>query len=221
MVCRSELQCCSGQSSPHHLERDDDFFSPVSATVGYCDYFLAGSIAGAAGIPPILGTFTVTCILNSGAASCIHPYCDGMVLTAQGSIYHLSNVEVASTATSVFQECTDFSDKRSTAQPASSSSTHQATTEALHAQAQYAGRHTAAPAQVYLRNVDVLAGPMRVSSMSSGATWSGWFTSIASITDPDAGVPLTPVNSTSISVIQPKQLQMKMFEGYGYEGRAT
>jgi len=146
-----------------------------------------------------------------------------MVLTAQGSIYHVSDAAVAApTATSVIQECNRANNRRTVAQRGSSRSTNQAATEAVQAQVQYAGGITAAPAQVYLRSVDVLAGPLTITSMSSRATWRGWFTSIASINDPISGGGSTSVNATSeVTVIQPKKLHLQIFEGDDYSSRAA
>jgi len=149
-----------------------------------------------------------------------------MVLTAQGSIYRVSDAAVAApTATSVIQECNDSGNRRRNARSASSRSTSQAATvasEALQAQVQYAGGATTEPAKVYLRSVDVLAGPLTVTSMTSRETWSGWFTSIASINEPISGGGSTPINATSeVTVIQPKKLQLQIFEGHDYGSRAA
>lgn len=84
-----------------------DFFNPLANTIGYCDYVATGIDAPAAGDPPSYGSFKVTCCLNSQAGACMEPYCDDMVLAAQGTIYKLetAGIEDPNQATTVIQEC--------------------------------------------------------------------------------------------------------------------
>lgn len=65
---------------------------------------------------------------------------------------------------------------------------------------------------LYPATVDVLAGPMTVTSMSSGVMWSGWFTSIEAI-DPDS-IGATPVDAETVVWVCPKDINLRIWSGH-------
>lgn len=182
-ACRTEMSCCQAQAT-------QDMFWPhlAAAGVGDCDFTVtyAYSMPGPTS-KQLSGSYSMLCFLDSTASDCMDTVCDNMIMSSQGSVYHLEGDLVTDDPSlPQFQACwlkyplprmagarPQPRCKRSSSNSSPGAKTPKGVpshhgTRRLQAAQQGSGVYHV------VDNADILSGPLTVRDPATGQTWNGW-----------------------------------------------